>query len=143
MEERKRYYNGPTDPNDEYYTLKRQHDENKKRNDAKYKDYSKKRLTDTIHTRMKTTMIGTLAIIEKTIGHLWGLTKDRPLTPDEEEMLDMWEDMRAQILDLGNNNIRIVEDELSRYTINWNRYNYSLEDLGSIVRRPSHNKKEN
>lgn len=121
MEERKRYFNGSTDQ-DEYYKLKTIHDENKKKNQEKYKVFSKDRLCNNITARMRTTMIGTLAIIEHTIGHLWAIGQERPLTPDEEEMLEMWEDIRTQILDLGNNNIRITQEELSHYTVNWDRY---------------------
>lgn len=114
---------------DDYFKLKAIHDENKRKNQERYKEYSKNKLKSVIVSRMKTNMIGTLAIIEKTIGHLWGIDNDGELTPDQEEMLDMWEDIRTQILDLGNNNIRITEEELSRYTINWDRYKIDLCDI--------------
>lgn len=112
---------------DEYFKLKAIHDENKRRNQDNYKRFSKERLVNSITGRMRTTMIGTLAIIEHTIGHLWGINETRPLTPDEEEILEMWEEIRTQILDLGNNNIRITQEELSHYTVHWDRYKIEFD----------------
>lgn len=111
---------------DDYYRLKSLHDSNKKKNDEKYKQYSKDRLLENITKKMKTAMIGTLSIIEKEMGHLWAIGLKRQLTKQEEDMLYLWEKTRIQILDLGNNNIRMAQEEISRHTVVWDRYRYDF-----------------
>lgn len=111
---------------DNYLDLKRKMSEEKRANDERYKQYSKDRLCKNIAGKIRTTMIGSLAIIEQELGYLWGLNEDRRLTPEEEEMLIIWEDIRTRILDLGNNNIRMAEEEIDSYTLNWNKFKTNL-----------------
>lgn len=51
--------------------------------------------------KILTTTIGSLARFEKYFGFLWGQDKNH-LTKQEENMLDLWEEARNEILDLGN-----------------------------------------
>lgn len=106
---------------DDYFKLKRQHAENRARNEAKFKELSKKRLLQNVITKMKTVMIGSLARFEQEFGHLWGVGKKGPLTQDEAEMALIWQKVRTEILDLGNNNIRAAEQEIAQYTMSWER----------------------
>jgi hypothetical protein len=109
--------------NDEFFRMKEIVAKRKAENELRYKQQSKDRLRRNILTKQKTTMIGALAIFEKYFGELWGHNNDgRPLTVEERDFKNTWEQARAEILDKGNANIRALEDELSNYTCEWNRY---------------------
>lgn len=97
-----------------------------------YQDDSRGRLSKISSKKIKTTMIGALSAIEKTFGFLWGLDENgnpsnEPLTDDELHAKKLYDKLRAEILDLGNKQIRNLEDELSQYTIEWNRYHIKLQ----------------
>jgi len=109
---------------DEYeqfkYKFNKQH-----RNESgdKYKDNSKRRLTNIIKKKFNTTIIGSLAAFEDQFGELWGHGLElRDLDNDQRYWRDIWMETRAKILDNGNANLRAAESELSQYTISWNRY---------------------
>jgi hypothetical protein len=59
-----------------------------------------------IETRLKTTMIGSLARFESAFGHLW---------EDDDEYADIWEDVRTSILNNGNHQIRMAIDDLEQF----------------------------
>ena len=89
----------------------------------KYRDSSKKRLLNTIKKKFDTTTIGSLAIIEEFFGELWGHgVHYNELTDEEKEWREDWNEARTKILDLGNSNLRASQNEISQYTISWNRY---------------------
>lgn len=69
-----------------------------------------KQLINDIETRLKTTMIGSLARFEQSFGHLW----EEP-GPDQQEYLDIWEYTRNSILNNGNKQIRLALDNLSSF----------------------------
>ena len=89
----------------------------KKRNkdtlDNKYKDNSKRRLTNIIKKKFNTTIIGSLAAFEDQFGDLWGhglTTAD--LDEDQQYWRDIWMETRAKILDNGYSNLRAAESEI-------------------------------
>lgn len=91
----------------------------------------KKRLRNVSESCFKTTMIGSLEIFEKAFGYLWGHGKpEANLDDDEMYFRELWNRCRNQLLDHGHLNSRIVQDELSRYTITENRYitNFSIKE---------------
>ena len=98
----------------------------------KYNDDSKERLTKICSTKVKTTMIGSLSIIEKHFGFLWGLDdngKDsgKSLTPEEQHMKELFDEVvRSEILDLGNNQMRNMSAEIQQYEVEWKRYHLQL-----------------
>jgi len=67
-------------------------------------------------------MIGALAAFEDMFGDLWGLDNDSPPTNEQMENLEKWRKVRATILDKGNSNLRACLDEISQYSIKWDRY---------------------
>jgi hypothetical protein len=79
---------------------------------------------DILTKRFQTTMIGALFEFEKYFGHLWGLHKDenQPLTKVEEDYRELWEDVRNQILNNGNNQLRKCLSDLN----NTVKYNYKF-----------------
>ena len=85
---------------------------------------AKRQLIRHVTTKIKTTMIGALDSFEKGFGYLWGHTKHiDELNPEELEMRDLWDEIRTEILDRGNGQIRGAQDEISQYTLKWNKYN--------------------
>lgn len=94
--------------------------------DKEYKEASKDRLNKIINTKFRTVMIGALASIEQNFGFLWGHNEHRRLTPEEQEMKDLFEKTRKEILDKGNAQARNIATELGQYEVEWLRYNLAL-----------------
>ncbi len=106
-----------------HYQMAAVHQKQKKIKDAKYKEKSKKRLSNIITTKMKTSFIGAISACESSFGFLWGHgISDDKLTDEQRAMRDIWEEARAQILDNGNSQLRASINEINNYDINWNRY---------------------
>lgn len=111
----------------EYTRLLREKIEREKAVDAKYKEDSKKRLTDILASKMKTIMIGALAAFEEQFGFLWSHDdRGKPLTKEEQELKDRFNEARKQILDLGNTQIRNAKTEIEMYEVEWQRYKLTL-----------------
>lgn len=87
---------------------------------------SKTRLKKEIKKKIQTTMIGSLSSIEKYFGFLWGEESDEDLTKDQIRMRDIFEDMRTEILDKGNIQIRNADAEIETYDVVWNKYHMNL-----------------
>lgn len=109
-----------------YHRLIRQKQELKEQKENEYKKSSQERLGKIIETKMKTIMIGALAVIEQEFGHLWKKGAMTKLTKEEESLLRTYEKIRKDILDKGNLQIRNVKQELEQYEIEWKRYNIVL-----------------
>lgn len=82
--------------------------------------------------KILTTTIGSLARFEKYFGFLWGQDKNH-LTKQEENMLDLWEEARNEILDLGNKQMRSVDNFIDN-----TKYVYNLKMI-----KPGDNSYEN
>jgi hypothetical protein len=79
-----------------------------------YKKHSRERLLKIVKKKIQTAMIGALDAIER---HL----KDYPEIAEK-----VYNDMRKDILDKGNAQIRNIEAEFEQYEINWLRYTMVL-----------------
>jgi hypothetical protein len=110
-------------------------DNYKKLREKKYKVESKDRLSKIIKKKIETTMIGALSSIEENLGFLWD-NNGKPLTKDQELMKGLYNKIRSEILDKGNNQARNIDAELSQYDIEWLRYSMQLPVIQT-------NKKEN
>lgn len=93
----------------------------------------KKEFLDKLETRFKTIMIGSIARFENSFGYLWN-ENDDPRTDQEAFFRDKWEDLRTDILNHANNQIRqgIEEaakflDQAEKYTL---KFIYSNNDNG-------------
>jgi hypothetical protein len=72
-------------------------------------------------------MIGALHEFEKVFGYLWGQNKnDDFLTESEEDFRDRWEEVRNQILNNGNNQLRKCLMDIERAADQDNRYHYKF-----------------
>lgn len=68
--------------------------------------------------KIRTSFIAALDYFEKTFGYLWGHNKPKSkLTKEEKEYREIWEEVRKQILDKGNAQIRGIEREFHDYII--------------------------
>ena len=111
---------------DQYAELVRKSDKYKTDKSAKYKEVSKDRLLKISKKKIQTTMIGALSAMEKGFGFLWGHESSETLTPEQEHLKEIYDEVRSEILDRGNNQARNLEAEFANYDINWLRYQITL-----------------
>ena len=97
----------------------------KKVRDEKYKQESKERLSKTLKKKIQTTMIGALSSIEENFGFLWQSDNDS-LSTEQQTMKNLYNKLRSEILDKGNNQARNIDAELSQYDIEWLRYSINI-----------------
>ena len=101
------------------------HDVNKRRHRSQeqYKENSKRRLSNILKKKFDTTIIGSLAALEERFGDLWGHGLPiGELDEDQRYWRDLWMETRSKVLDNGNANLRAAQNEISQYTMSWNRY---------------------
>ena len=70
-------------------------------------------------------MIGALASVEKFFGSLWGHDNPDP-TPEQVKVKEVFEELRSEILDKGNAQIRSSEADIESYDVTWNKYHYTF-----------------
>jgi hypothetical protein len=70
-------------------------------------------------------MIGALSTIEENFGFLWN-SPDGKLTKEQEAMKNLYNKIRSDILDKGNNQARNIDAELSQYDVEWLRYSMKM-----------------
>lgn len=93
----------------------------KKLRDQNYKVESKDRLSKIMRKKIQTTMIGALSSIEENLGFLWD--------GDEEQhklYKEIYDKIRSEILDKGNNQARNIDAELSHYDVEWLKYTITM-----------------
>jgi len=98
--------------------------------DQKHRHESKERLSSILKKKIQTTMIGALSSIEENLAFLW--EEDSPKFT-KQEMKEIYNKIRSEILDKGNNQARNVDAELSNYNISWLRYSIKIP----FVKRPN------
>jgi transcription termination factor Rho len=99
--------------------------EYKKARENKYKADSKDRLSKILKKKIQTTMIGALSAIEENFGFLWN-SNNVDLSPEQEKMKALYNKMRSEILDKGNNQARNIDAELAQYDVEWLRYSIKM-----------------
>ena len=111
------------DNDNDYLEFKHQVNNRRQTSDAKYKDNSKRRLANILKKKFDTTIIGSLAAFEDRFGELWGhgMAID-DLDEDQLYWRELWMETRSKVLDNGNANLRAAQNEISQYTLSWNRY---------------------
>jgi hypothetical protein len=107
----------------ENYEMKQMYNQARQLNEERAQLYSKKRLINTITKKIKTTMIGAIAACEEHLGYLWGHGKPiHELNEQEQHWRVVWEELRNLILNKGNTQLRAALEELSCYSLNFNKY---------------------
>ena len=130
---------------DSYAELVRKSEKYKTDKTSKYKEVSKDRLLKISKKKIQTTMIGALSTVEKHFGFLWGHESGEALTPEQEHVKQLFDEVRSEILDRGNNQARNLEAEFNNYEINWLRYQITLpvKDIATIKEEKNGEEQEN
>ena len=126
------------DVND-YADLVRKNTDYKQKREEKYKVDSKERLSKILKKKIETTMIGALSSIEEHFGFLWEAAQGS--TPSEEQaiMKDLFQKVRSEILDKGNNQARNVDAELSQYSVEWLKYSMKIPVISKDIQEEENN----
>lgn len=112
-----------------YAELIRQNTDYKQKREEKYKLDSKDRLSKILRKKIETTMIGALSSIEERFGFLWTNADNSPITEEQTLMKDLYQQVRSEILDKGNNQARNVDAELAQYEVEWLKYSMTIPVL--------------
>jgi len=98
----------------------------KEERDSRYKNSSNDRLLKIARKKIQTTMIGALSSIENNFGFLWNAENASDITDEQQHMKDIFDQVRSEILDRGNNQARNLEAEMSQYEVKWLKYNINI-----------------
>jgi hypothetical protein len=89
------------------------------------RDFSQAESTDNlaeeIKKRIKTTMIGSIAVVEEYFSFLW--EQD---AKNSQHFKEIFQEARSKILDKGNGQLRSVDSDLSKYRIETKYVNYKF-----------------
>lgn len=110
---------------DEYSSYLKKHFELKQKMEDKQREMSRERLLKATKKKIQTTMIGALHSIEQHFGFLWNVESEN-LSMEQIQLKEIFEDLRSEILDRGNNQIRNLENEFTHYDIIWKKYSLKL-----------------
>ena len=92
------------------------------------------RLSRNMKKKIQTTMIGALSSVEKHFSFLW---EQENISEEQRESLKrIYDNLRSEILDKGNHQLRNIDAELSDYTISLHS---NVHDINFFV----DNKEEN
>jgi len=83
---------------------------------------SKRRLQSEASKRITTTMIGAIASVEKHLKSFWDV--DNP-SQEQIRMADAFEEMRTEILNKGNTQVRAMRELLDSYDVSSTRMTYT------------------
>ena len=91
--------------------------------DQRSKDVSHDELLRRAKKKIQTTMIGSLSDVENLFGFLWGFGDNNTEPSEEQEhMKEIFEEVRAKILDRGNTQIRELELDFINYEVSRKKY---------------------
>lgn len=93
---------------------------------ANFAEESRKRLDKIISQKMQTTFIGAISAFESNFGFLWGSGK-KELTEEEQALFNIWQRVRTDILNNGNNQLRALRNELQNHSVSWNRHTLTIK----------------
>ena len=77
-------------------------------------------LIDSIERRFKTTIIGSLARVEDHLGFVWGHDQDM-ISIDQSDNRQIWQDLREDILDHGNYQLRATLTDIRKFIQDYNK----------------------
>lgn len=95
----------------------------KSKKEEREKELSKDKLLNSAKKKVQTTMIGSLHSIESYFGFLW---EGDNLTREQQQLRDIFEELRSEILDKGNSQIRNLENEFQNYEVISKKYTMNL-----------------
>ena len=89
------------------------------------KNQSRRQMIEQMEKRFKTTMIGALARFENEFGYLWNGDQE-PSDGQEAYFRDKWEDLRSDLLDHGNDQMRNGIQDLNNYLNKMEKYHLQI-----------------
>ena len=114
---------------EEKYGIVQRINNNKNQNELKERKYreSRAKLKKNLEKRIRTTMIGAIAAIEEEFGRFWKNEDGLPWSEDQTKVYEIFQSVRAQILDNGNNQIRMLEKDMDGFNIEEKLYHIQLQ----------------
>jgi hypothetical protein len=82
------------------------------------KEQALAKLQEDVKKAIMTTMIASLDIFENEYGEIWGINEKNPTSKQVRER-GIWASVRTEILDIGNDYIRKLQNNLSLYNIEY------------------------
>jgi hypothetical protein len=114
-------------PNTSHSEMRKVSDLAKKANLERQQNHARENLKRHIQTKFKTTMIGSLAKFEEAFGRLWGHgVESDQLTEEQKEYRELWQLVRTEILNQGNNQLRASLSEVDNHTVTYNKMEYKF-----------------
>jgi transcription termination factor Rho len=110
---------------DEHSLHLKRYFEIKQKSEDRQRELSKEKLLKATKKKIQTTMIGALHSVEQHFGFLWDSGEIEP-SYEQLQLKEIFEDLRSEILDRGNNQIRNLENEFINYNIIWKKYSLKL-----------------
>jgi hypothetical protein len=109
---------------DDHYKLAEIRKQKDLEKDKRYKEDSRERLKQICLTKVRTTMIGAVEAVEKRFEQLYNKSNK----PTNEQLLleKIFGEIRTEILDKGNQQMRNLETEFEQYVIEWKRFTLQL-----------------
>jgi hypothetical protein len=107
---------------DNFFEVKKMYDAMRRKNEEKIIQSSKRKLREIVEKRIRTTMIGALAELERSeFGKLFGYGKNN-LTDEEKRWKMIWDEVRTSILNQGNNQLRESLREVENFDARFKPY---------------------
>lgn len=88
------------------------------------------KLRSLVEKRIKTTMIGALAAIEDKLKEFWTPDDNKPLNTEQQKLFNLFQEIRANILDNGNNQIRLLENDIDNFNVEQRTYHLEFRKKG-------------
>lgn len=92
-------------------------------------DMIRDKLNTVLSTKVRTTFIGALATFEEIFGWFWG-HNELKLTEEQKAWRKLWDKARKGILDKGNDQIKLVKNELENYEYSGRKFNCQFKPMG-------------
>jgi hypothetical protein len=93
-----------------------------------------KQLLYSIETKLTTLMIGSIARFENSFGYLWN-NGDDPMNDTQEMFRQKWEDLRIDLLNHGNYQIRLANNQIVDFFEKPNKYKYKYTFINPEKKR--------
>jgi hypothetical protein len=81
------------------------------------------KLLDEVEKRFQTLMIGAISRVEKSFGYLWN-HGNKPESETQEAFKQKWDNLRTELLNHGNNQIRLAINTIEDYLDGSNKFSY-------------------
>ena len=65
-----------------------------------------------------TSFIGAISEFEKAFGYIWGHNKQE-LTENQQKFLELWKQIRNNIMNVGNEQCRIMDREFEKFDVKY------------------------